>query len=111
LVHGEGRARPRLSGGGGSAVMSGAQPLVVRIEDILAREVWVYVFSDGPVWVGCGPTASLTIVRPFISLQHGCFHFDHRSVRYQDLAPGVGTIVDGVVAGGSEVPLTEWSQI
>ena len=77
----------------------------------MAGESWLYVFPVGPVFVGCGTDASLVIVRPFISLQHGCFHFDHHSARYQDLDPGVGTIIDGVAAAGSETPLTEWTQM
>jgi hypothetical protein len=87
------------------------KPLVVRVEDIASRQAWQYVFDSGPVWLGCGAEASLVIVRPFISLQHGCFRFDHHSVRYQDLDPGVGTIVDGSPAGNREVPLTEWTQL
>jgi hypothetical protein len=88
-----------------------SKPLVVRVEDIATRQAWQYVFDGGPVWVGCGAEASLVIVRPFISLQHGCFRFDNQSIQYQDLDPGVGTIVDGNPAGTREVPLTEWSQL
>jgi hypothetical protein len=86
-------------------------PLVVRVEDFATRQSWEYVFTSGPVWVGCGPEASLVIVRPFISLQHGCFRFDHHSVQYQDLDPVVGTVVDGDPAGSREVALTEWTQL
>ena len=87
------------------------KPLVIRVEDIASRQAWQYVFDSGPVWLGCGAEASLVIVRPFISLQHGCFRFDHHSVHYQDLDPGVGTIVDGSPAGNREVLLTEWTQL
>jgi len=87
------------------------KPLVVRVEDIATRQAWEYVFDSGPVWLGCGAEASLVIVRPFISLQHGCFRFDHHSAHYQDLDPGVGTIVDGAPAGSREVPLTDWTQL
>jgi hypothetical protein len=88
-----------------------ARPLVVRVEDIATRQAWFYAFDSGPVWVGCGPDSSLVINRPFISLQHGCFRFDHHSAQYQDLDPAVGTIVDGAPAGGRELPLTEWTQL
>jgi hypothetical protein len=88
-----------------------SKPLVVRVEDINTRQAWLYLFTSGPVWVGCGTEASLLIVRPFISPQHGCFRFDHHSVHYQDLDPGVATLIDGDPAGGKEVPLTEWSQM
>jgi hypothetical protein len=87
------------------------KPLVIRVEDIATRQAWQYVFESGPVWVGCGAEASLVIMRPFVSLQHGCFRFDHHFVHYQDLDPGVGTLVDGAPAGGREVPLTEWTQM
>jgi hypothetical protein len=87
------------------------RPLVVRVEEIASRQAWFYAFDSGPVWIGCGTDASLVIVRPFISLQHGCFRFDHHSVQYQDLDPRVGTLVDGNPAGSREVPLTEWSQL
>ncbi|HXU83747.1 MAG TPA: FHA domain-containing protein [Polyangia bacterium] len=87
------------------------KPLVVRVEDINTREAWFYVFEQSPVWVGCGPESSLLIVRPFISLQHGCFRFDAQGVRYQDLDPAVGTLVDGEPAAGREVTLSEWTQV
>lgn len=86
-------------------------PLVVRVEDIATRRAWVYVFESGPVWVGCGPDSSLVLARPSIAPQHGCFRFDHHLVRYQDLSPAVGTLVDGDPVGGREVPLTDWSQL
>jgi hypothetical protein len=87
------------------------RPLVIRVEDILTRQSWVYLFTATPVWVGCGAEASLLLARPKISAQHGCFHFDHHAVRYQDLDPGVGTLIDGMPAGGHETTLTEWSQV
>jgi hypothetical protein len=88
-----------------------AKPLVIRVEDINTREAWVYLFEQSPVWVGCGPEASLLLVRPFISLQHGCFRFDHQAVRYQDLDPGVGSLLDGEPAAGREVTLNDWTQL
>src|SRR3954453_17490903 len=86
-------------------------PLVVRVEGFATRQAWEYVFTSGPVWVGCGAEASLVIVRPFISLQHGCFRFDNQSVQYQDLDPGVGTLGGGDPAGGREGALTEFRQL
>jgi hypothetical protein len=86
-------------------------PLVVRIIDTLTGESWVYVFQVGPVRIGRGMDSSLPIARPFVSAQHGCFVFDDRSVRYQDLDPRAGTRVDGALAGGRETNVTDWTRI
>src|SRR6185369_14295559 len=88
-----------------------AKPLVVRVEDIATREAWQYVFGSGPVWLGCGAEASLVIVRPFISRQHGCFRLDHHSAHYQDLDPGVATLGGGAATGNRHVPVTDWTQL
>src|SRR4051812_49706932 len=89
----------------------GAKPLVVRVEEVLSGQSWLYVFETGPVWVGSSPSSSLAIARPFILEQHGIFHFDDRSVRYQDLDPRAGTTIDGDPAGGSEHLLTDHSRL
>jgi hypothetical protein len=89
----------------------GAKPLVVRVEEVLSGQSWLYVFETGPVWVGSSPSSSLAIARPFILEQHGIFHFDDRSVRYQDLDPRAGTTIDGDPAGGGEHILTERTHV
>jgi FHA domain-containing protein len=86
-------------------------PLVVRIIDTVTGESWVYVFHVGPVSIGCGLDASLPIVRPLVSAQHGSFQFDDRSVRYQDHDPQNGTLVDGAATRGREKIVTDWTQI
>jgi hypothetical protein len=86
-------------------------PLVVRIIDTVTGESWMYVFQVGPVSIGCGLDASLPIVRPLVSAQHGSFQFDDRSVRYQDHDPQNGTLVDGAPTRGAEKIVTDWTQI
>src|SRR3954451_25451160 len=89
----------------------GTDPLVVRIMDTRTGQSWVYVFSFGPVSVGCGADSTLQIARPFVVPRHGAFVFDDRSVHYQDLDPRSGTRVDSAPASGKEWPLTEWTRI
>jgi predicted component of type VI protein secretion system len=87
------------------------RPLVVRVEEVATGAAWFYRFDSGPVWIGCNPSASLSIARPFILEQHGIIQFDERSVRYQDLDASSATLIDGEPAGTGETPLTEWSRV
>jgi hypothetical protein len=94
----------------GKSPMSG-KPLVIRVEEVGTGQAWTYLFAEGPVWVGSGAGASLPIERPFIFEQHGIFHFDDRAVRYQDLDPRGGTLLDGTPATRGEHPITEWTRL
>ena len=69
--------------------------VTILIEDIVTNESWAYPCDRSPVIIGRARSATISIVRGFISGLHGTIRHDDQEISFTELDSLNGTLLDG----------------